>query len=116
MEAAQPFGHGHGYFDKFDTGPHNTFISILGQYGYVPLACYFGFLLMIGVVLARRSLSSLVRVHSGSVDYSVAARGGLYFYLAFFAYSLVEVATIKPLFIVSLIMFGFLVKRFGVDR
>ncbi|MFP4698138.1 MAG: O-antigen ligase family protein [Eubacteriales bacterium] len=39
----QPFGHGRDYFGQIGLGAHNTFISILGQYGFIPLFFFLGF-------------------------------------------------------------------------
>lgn len=36
LEGSGAFGHGRDYFSGFDHAAHNTFISLLGQYGWVP--------------------------------------------------------------------------------
>lgn len=38
-------GHGRDYFSKFGLAGHNTFISILGQYGFLPIIFLFLFLI-----------------------------------------------------------------------
>lgn len=41
IKEAGLFGKGSGYFEEtFSTGPHNTFISILGTNGWLPLVCF----------------------------------------------------------------------------
>lgn len=39
------WGHGRNYFDDIGLGAHNTFISILGQYGIFAVIVYIGFIL-----------------------------------------------------------------------
>lgn len=51
----QIFGHGRDYFTTLGLGAHNTFISILGQYGLLPLLF---FILFLGRIL-RNSLKIL---------------------------------------------------------
>lgn len=44
IKEAELFGHGREYFSKFGLGAHNTFISILGQYGIIAVISFLIFL------------------------------------------------------------------------
>lgn len=48
IEETKLFGHGNNYFQNFERGAHNTFISLLGQYGLL-FVTVFIILLLIGV-------------------------------------------------------------------
>lgn len=57
------WGHGRDYFDNIGLGAHNTFISILGQYGIVAVVVYIGFILS--------SLNESVRFLRSNCEYRV---------------------------------------------
>lgn len=47
ISEAKLFGNGNNYFTDMGIGAHNTFISILGQYGWVPLSIFILIIILI---------------------------------------------------------------------
>lgn len=48
LEDGELFGHGRDYFLKYEHAAHNTFISLIGQYGWIPTIL---FVLIIGILI-----------------------------------------------------------------
>lgn len=70
LKETRIFGYGRSYFAKFGLGAHNTFISILGQYGLFALLFFILF---------------LIKLFISEYKYAVKAKDDAYKYLPLFA-------------------------------
>lgn len=86
------WGHGREYFDNIGLGAHNTFISILGQYGIFAVIVYMGFILS--------SLIASIKFLKSDCDYRVIPILSL---IAFLVMSMAEGMLMK----INMLMFYF---------
>jgi hypothetical protein len=59
LNNANAFGHGRDYFSGFEHGAHNTFISLLGQYGWVPTLLFILILVLFLIQSLRYSFKAI---------------------------------------------------------
>lgn len=86
------WGHGRDYFDNIGLGAHNTFISILGQYGILAETVYIGFILS--------SLKASIKFLKSDCEYKVIPILSI---IAFIVMSMAEGMLMK----INMVMFYF---------
>lgn len=102
LEDATIFGNGKDYFTELGIGAHNTFISILGQYGWLVLLCFIIFLIMVFYYVTKYSLSN------SEDKYKYLP---LLIFIAFLAMSMGEDMIFKASMIIMFFSFGEVLKK-----
>lgn len=96
------FGHGRDYFSNSGLAAHNTFISILGQYGYLPLFFFISFYLRVFFKAIKSSMSEYEN------EYKYLPLLGISIFLLL---SMAEGMMLKTSMFIAFICVGFLRNR-----
>lgn len=92
LHDATLWGNGRDYFTTTDLGAHNTYVSLLGQYGAIPLAAY----LIVLAVAAHNTMRFAREAHLLKYRYVP-----VFLLVAFGALSMVEGMIFKPMMIAA---------------
>ncbi len=92
LQDATLWGNGRHYFSSADIGAHNTYVSLLGQYGIIPLPAF----LIVLVVAGRNAMRFSREAHLSKYRYVP-----IFLLIAFAALSMVEGMIFKPMMIAA---------------
>lgn len=96
MKEMKLFGHGRNYFEQFGLGAHNTFISILGQYGILPTISFIFFII---------KLFKLAIIYS-KINKTKNRYVPFFVILSFLTMSIAESMMLTPLMFLLFLIFG----------